>query len=472
MDDKSLAFLTIREQAELLRSGQLSPVKLTEVYLNRIEQFNGQLNSYITVCRDEALAAAREAEREIGAGQYKGSLHGIPIAVKDQMYINGVRTTGGSKIYKDFVPDEDATVVRNLNRAGAILLGTLNTTEFHMGGTINFPFGTPRNPWDVERTPGGSSSGSGSAVASALCSGALGGDTGGSIRGPASFCGVTGLKPTWSRVSRYGVFPLCCSQDCVGPLARSVEDCGIILEQIAGYDQRDPTSSKEPVPNYVVQLDGDLDGVRIGVVEEMMDHEGIEAETRQFVNAGVATLSELGAEVGSISIPLMNETAFIHAAVIDTEAASYHREHLLTRYEDYDYNTRVRLAVGAILPAGLQTLALRVRSAVERQVIEAFDNFDILVGATSQGGAGKIQTESNIHSKEDFLSTLSGRTGGTMAFSMAGAPALSVPCGINSEGLPLGLQIAGRPFEEGLVFKVAHAYQRVTDWHKRRPPVS
>ena len=474
MVDEAVAFLTIKEQGQLLRERQISPVELVELYLDRIQRFDPQLNSYITVCGDAALAVARHAETEISGGQYRGALHGIPIAVKDQMYINGVRTTGGSKVFADFVPDEDATVIANIKAAGGILLGTLNTMEFHMGGTINFPYGTPRNPWNTELTPGGSSSGPGAAVAAGLCSGALGGDTGGSVRGPASLCGINGLRQTWSRVSRCGVIALCWSMDCVGPMARSAEDCALMLQYMAGYDSKDPTTSAEPVPDYTASLGGDLRGIRVGIVEEMVD-EDVEDETRHIVERAAAVLGELGATVGRVSMPLMKHAQMIHSTVVDSEASSYHRERLLTRYEDYDYNTRVRLMVGALVPAGMQALAARGRAAVGQEVIDTLGSFDILVGATSKGGAPKIQTETGIHSKDDALDALfgPGRAGGnTTAYSMAGVPAISIPCGFNSQGLPLGLHLAGRHFEEGLVFKVAHAYQQVTDWHQKRPPVS
>lgn len=473
MADESLAFLAAAEQGRLVRDRKISPVELTELYLRRIERLDGKLRSYITVCGDLALEMARGAEEEIGRGRYRGALHGLPVAVKDQMHIAGVRTTGGSRIYADFVPAEDSTAIARLRRAGVVWLGKLNTMEFHMGYTLDWPYGTPRNPWNLDRSPGGSSSGSGSAVAAALCSASLGEDTGGSIRNPAASCGVTGFKPTWSRVSRQGVFPLAWPMDCMGPLARSVEDCAIVLRDLAGHDPKDPTSSREPVPDYVSQLAGDLRGVRVGVLEEMVD-ENVEPAGRAAVDQAVRLLAHHGAVISRVSIPIARAAQLVHTAVVDPEATSYHRDNLRTRYLDYDFNSRVRMMVGTVLPAGMHTMATRARAAIGAQVLDVLKGVDVLVGATAGGGAGKIQTESNIRSKEEAFDALWGpkRYGLRTIFNMSGGPAISVPCGFNPEGLPLGFHVGGRPFEDGLVLKVAHVYQQATDWHRKRPPMA
>jgi aspartyl-tRNA(Asn)/glutamyl-tRNA(Gln) amidotransferase subunit A len=470
MADDSLAFLSIKAQGELLSSRKVSPVELTQLYLDRISRLNGQLNSYNTVCGEMALAAAHTAEREIHSGRNKGPMHGIPVAVKDQMNIVGVPNTGGSRYFRDFVAEADATVIANLKQNGAILLGTLSSSEFSMGGTTEHLFGTPKNPWDLERTPGGSSSGAGSSVAAGLCSGAVGEDTGGSIRGPASMCGIAGLKPTWSRISRHGVYSLCWAMDCAGPMARSAEDCAIMLRSLAGYDPHDPTSSREPVPDYTSRLTSNLNGVRVGIVEEMVD-DGFDADTRKAVDGAVSVVAELGASVSRVSIPLIKTALGVHTAVVDAEAASYHRGRLLKRYDDYDYNTRLRILVGTLLPSGMHTLATRARAAIGAQVLQVLTTYDVLVGATSMAGAAKLTTGTGVTSKEDALTKLYGRAG-TTAFNMSGSPAISVPCGFNAEGMPLGFHIAGRLFDEATVLRVAHAYQKATDWHTRRPPVS
>lgn len=478
MLDDRYAFLSLVEQARLIRSGELTPVALTELYLDRIRRYDAATRSFITVTADLALDRARQAEREIAAGTYLGPLHGIPFGIKDQMQIDGVRVTGGSRIYQDQVGTRDATVVARLRAAGGVLLGTLNTHEFHMGPTIGFPYGVPRNPWNLERNPGGSSSGSATALAAGLVSAALGGDTGGSIRGPAAACGVVGLKPTWSRVSRDGVFPLGWTLDCVGPMARTAEDTAVLLGVIAGRDARDPTSSHEPVPDYLASLGAatDLAGLRIGVVHEMVSDDITSQAAIDAVHVALDVLRGHGATTVDVSLPLMRETRFVSPALTKPEAASYHRTNLLTRYADFDYNTRVSSMVGAILPAGLASLAQRARVVVARQVTDALQDVDVLVGAGSAGGAVKIVDRPPITSKQEALEKIYGvgKAAGqyTRVYSLAGVPAIAVPCGFDAEGLPLSLHIAGRFFDEATVLKVAHAFQTSTSWHGRTPPIA
>lgn len=478
MLEERIAFLPLTEQARLIRTGKLSPVVLVELYLSRIERYNEKLKSFITVTADQALARAHQAEQEITAGNYLGPLHGIPFAVKDQMLIEGIRVTAGSKIHADHIARRDATVITRLKDAGGVLLGTLNTHEFHMGPTINFPFGTPRNPWNLGRTPGGSSSGSASAVAAGLVSVALGGDTGGSIRAPAAACGVVGLKPTWSRVSRDGVYPLTWSLDCVGPLARTVEDVALMLRVIAGHDPADPTSSCESVPDYasILRQGGDLSGLRIGVVKEMVAPDITSEAARNAVDVALEILKRRGATMVPTSLPLMRETRFISPALTKPEAASYHRKNLLERYLDFDYNTRVMSMVGAILPAGLASLAQRARVVVAQQVLDALKEVDILVGAGSAGGAVPITDRLPICTKEEALEKIYGvgKASGqyTRVFSLAGVPAVAVPCGFDTEGMPLSLHIAGRFFDESTILKVGNAFQQDTDWHGRQPPIT
>jgi aspartyl-tRNA(Asn)/glutamyl-tRNA(Gln) amidotransferase subunit A len=271
MTADDLAFLSLNEQAELIHTGKLSPVTLVEAYLGRIERHNASLKAFTPIEAEAALATAKVAEAEIQAGNQRSALHGIPFAVKDQILIQGVLVTGGSKVLTDHIGQHDATVKARLKEAGAILLGTLNTHEFHMGPTRDFPFGTPINPWNLDRATGGSSSGSAAAVAAGLCTFSLGGDTSGSIRGPAAYCGTVGLKATWSRVSRNGVFPLAWTLDCVGPLTRASRDAALVLQVLAGRDPLDPTSSNEPVADYAAGLTDNLEGIRVGVVEELMN---------------------------------------------------------------------------------------------------------------------------------------------------------------------------------------------------------
>lgn len=472
----SYAFLSLSEQSRLIRSRELSPVALVELYLRRIDRYNDKLKAFITVAAGSAMESARRAEGEIAAGEYRGPLHGIPVAVKDQMQIDGMRVTGGSRIYADHVGTYDATVVARLREAGAVLLGTLNCHEFQVGPTRNFPFGTPRNPWNLERDPGVSSSGSASSLAAGLVSAALGGDTGGSNRGPAAACGVVGLKPTWSRVSRHGVFPFLWTHDCVGPLARTVEDAAHVLAVIAGRDPLDPTTSSEPVPDYLGAMgDSALSGVRVGVVEELVS-DPTSQDAIDAMRAAFGVLAAKGAELIDVSLPLTRETRFVSQALTKPEAVGYHRRNLQERYEEFDYNTRVGFMVGAVLPAGLAGSAQRARVVIARQVTDALKSVDVLVGSCTAGGAPLITQRQPITTKKEALEKIYGEKKGqgqyTRIFSMAGVPAMSVPAGFDRDGMPLGLQIAGRYFDEATVLRVGHAFQLATDWHGRTPPLA
>ena len=307
MELSRLPFLPVSELAGLIESKEVSPVEATQAYLERIESVDSKINSYITVCREEALEAAQEAEGAILKGNYLGPMHGIPIAVKDQIFTKGIRTTAGSTILWDFVPEEDATVITNLREAGAVLLGKLNLSEFARGGNFYHPAGTPRNPWNLDHNPGFSSSGSGAATAAFLCATSLGEDTGGSTRIPAAFCGMVGLRPTWGRVSRYGVLPVSWSMDAVGPISRTAEDCAITLGVIAGYDSKDPYTWQMPVPDYREGLNGDIKGIKVGVLKEGVDADGLHPEIRDAVLKAVDVLEEAGVILEEVSIPLVEQ---------------------------------------------------------------------------------------------------------------------------------------------------------------------
>ena len=278
MDKNELPFIPATELSAMIKSRQVSSLEATEAYLDRIGQIDGKLNSYITVCRDEAMADARRAQEEIASGDYRSPMHGVPVAVKDQVYTRGIRTTGGSAILEDFVPEEDATVIARLKSAGAVMLGKLNMSEFAMGDAFHHPYGRPHNPWDLSRNPGTSSSGSGAATAAFLCATSLGEDTGGSIRGPAAFCGLAGMRPSWGRVSRYGVLGASWSMDAVGPISRTVADCAMTLGVIAGYDPKDPYTWDTPVPDYLARLDGNIGGLKLGVIKERVYTDAVEPE--------------------------------------------------------------------------------------------------------------------------------------------------------------------------------------------------
>ncbi len=471
MDQAQIPFLSATELAGLIRSGDVSPVEAAQAYLDRIEQVDGQLNSYITVTRDEALAQARQAEQDIAAGGYIGPMHGIPVAVKDQFNTQGIRTTNGSTIHRDFIPGEDATVIANLKRSGAVLLGKLNMSEYASGDAFHHPYGRPRNPWDLSRNPGTSSSGSGAATAAFLCSTSLGEDTGGSIRGPASFCGLVGIRPSWGRVSRYGVFGASWSMDTVGPISRTTADCAMTLAAIAGHDPKDPYTWDVPVPDYLAALTGDIRGLRVGVVHERVHAGVVEPDVRDAVVNAIAVLGELGATVQDVEIPLMPHSAAISSCIISADAASLNRRDLEENLEQFDHNNQVRLLMGAILPAQAHQTALKLRQMLRQQILDALNDVDVLVMPTSSIPAPLIPDRAGIGSKQEVLDGYQGRRSYTSPFNLANTPALSINCGFTSEGLPVGLQIAGRPFDETKLFQAAHAYEQATEWHTRRAPI-
>ena len=472
MDKSQLPFLSATELGSLIQSREVSPVEATEAYLERIPRIDGKLNSYITVTTDRALADAKKAEQEIVSGKYRGPMHGVPIAVKDQVYTKGILTTGGSTILKDFVPDEDATVISNLNDAGAVLLGKLNMSEFAMGDAFEHPYGRPHNPWDLSRNAGTSSSGSGAATAAFLCATSLGEDTGGSIRGPASFCGLVGIRPSWGRVSRHGVLGASWSMDQVGPISRTVSDCAITLAAIAGHDPKDGHTWDVPVPDYLASLSGGIQSLKIGVITERVQGPSVDPQVRDLVVKAIAQLGELGAVVSEIEIPLIAQSAAISTAVTYGDVSGVHREGIDNHLKEYDYNLQLRLLTGAILPAQAHQKAVRLRHMLRQQILDALEKVDVLVMPTSSIPASPLPEKAGVESKEAFLEMLGGRRSFTAPFNLASVPALSINCGFTVDDLPVGLQIAGKPFDESMVFRVAYAYEQATDWNTRRPPVS
>ena len=471
MDRRDIPFLSAAELGRLIEGKEVSPVEAVEAYLERIDRLDGKLNSYVTVCREEALQAAREAARDIVQGNYLGPMHGIPTAVKDQFYTRGIRTTAGSTILWDFVPDEDATVVANLKKAGAILLGKLNLSEFALGDSFYHPAGTPHNPWDLERIPGHSSSGSGVATAAFLCATSLGEDTGGSTRIPAAWSGLVGLRPTWGRVSRNGVLPVCWSMDTVGPIARTVEDCAITFQAIAGHDPKDAYSSSTPVPDYRGSLDGDIRGVKVGVIKEKVYSDEVDREIKDAVIEAIGVLGELGASVEEVSIPLIEQAGAISKCLTDMEGAAVHYEWLKTRANEYDHNTRVRLLTAILTPAQVYYKAQKLRALLRQHILETLERVDVLVSPTAPGAAPRIPDAPGIKSQEEAHGRISGVRSFTGPYNIANAPAICLPCGFTSGNLPISLQIGGRPFEDQTLMKVAHAYEQATPWHTRRPPI-
>ena len=474
MSPNEIPYLSATELGGHIANREISPLEAVEAYLARIGEVDTKLNAYITVRADQAREEARQAGEEIARGEYRGPLHGVPVGVKDQIYVKGVRNSDGSKIRDDFVPDFDATVVTNLRRAGAVILGKLNMSEFAMGDPISSYYGAAHNPWDLERNPGTSSTGSGAATAGFLCATSLGEDTGGSIRGPAANCGLVGIRPTWGRVSRYGVDGACWSVDTIGPISRTVTDCAATIGAIAGYDPNDPYTGRVPVPDYQAALTGNIRGLKVGVVKELMDPElGLDSQSREAVEAAIQVLAELGAEVREVSLSLAHQTGAIVRTITHTERVSLRPEWLRERPEDYHVNTRIAFMTGNLIPGQVYYKAQKLRAMVRRQVLDLLDEVDVLVQPTSSGPAGKLDFTTGVASKEEAARALvEGSYRGP--YSLSGAPALSIPCGYTSDGdgaLPLALQIAGRPFAEATVFNVAYAYEQATPWHNRKPPI-
>ncbi len=467
MNKADIPFLSATELSGLIRSKEVSPVEATEAYLDRIDDVDFKFNAYLTVCRDDALRAARKAEQAIARGDYLGPMHGIPVAVKDQMWSKGVRSTGGSRILANFVPEEDATAVANLKSAGAVLLGKHNMTEFAITA-FSHRFRIPRNPWNPDFSPGGSSSGSGAGTAAFLCATSVGEDTGGSLRRPSAWSGLVGMKPGWGRVSRYGVMPGVWSMDTLGPISRRVEDAAITLGAIAGHDPKDPYTWNTPVPDYRSALDGNIGGMRVGVITEEIRSEVVDPEVGAAVVAASGVLGELGASVEEVSLPLTRHMTDISGLLIRVESAAYHQRSIRDRLHDYGHDNRVGLLTGSIVPAQVYYKAQKLRTLLRRQVLEALGKYDVLVLPTSGRTAPRIQqSDRTITDKESAEQLPFMRTS---AFNLVSTPAISVPCGFSAAGMPIGLQIAGRPGAEETVLKVAHAYEQNTPWHTRRPP--
>lgn len=459
-----LTRLTIAEAAPLLRERKLSPVELTEACLARIESVEPKINAFITVTADQARASAKTAADEIARGEYRGPLHGIPVALKDLFSTAGIRTTAGSTILGEHVPAEDSDAAARLKAAGAILLGKLNLHEFAYGATgVNPHYGSCRNPWDTSRITGGSSSGSGASVATGECFAALGTDTGGSIRIPASLCGIVGLKPTFGRVSRRGVIPLSWSLDHAGPFARSVEDAAIVLQAIAGHDPLDASSSPEPVPNYSAGLRDGVKGLRIGVPREFF-FDTVDSEVESAVRKASGVLEGLGASVREVGLPLIAEAPAAVTAIMLPEALAYHRKWMEERPDDYGDDVRYRLELGATFLAVHHVQAQRFREMiVNRWRDEVFDQVDLLAMPATMAPAFPIE-------RSDLSVTFS-LIRNTNPLNLLGVPALSVPCGFTTGGLPIGLQLAASWWEETTVLRAAYAYEQATDWHNKAPPL-
>jgi Asp-tRNA(Asn)/Glu-tRNA(Gln) amidotransferase A subunit family amidase len=468
-----LAFLSAAETATAIRTKQVSPVEVVQAYLARIDRLDGRLHAYITVLREEALAAARQAEQRLVQGGDLGPLFGVPVAVKDQFWTKGILTTNGSRVYRDFVPDDDATVIARLSQAGTILLGKLNLSELAMGGTQQPPYGIPRNPWDLERTPGESSSGSGVALAAHLCATSVGEDTGGSGRGPAACCSAVGLRPTFTRVSRYGMTPMCWFADAAAPMAKTVRDCALVLGAIAGYDPKDPFTSRKPVTDYTAQMGQSLRGLRVGVIRELYEHEDIDPEVKQAIASALQVFRDLGAQVQDISIPLVALAGAIFVGVADTEGAGARDDVLRSRADELDPASRTRLQAAALMPAKVYNRAMKARVLLRQQFMAALQQADILVSATMPSPPPKhTAVTAPFKGAEDVRGRFFFRRAYTGCYALTALPAISIPGGFTADNIPIGLQLGARPFAEATLLQVAHAYEQATPWHTMRAPTA
>ena len=470
MKDDFVVTHSASEMAALIAAKEVSPVEIVSQYLDRIGRLDSRLFSYITVCEEEAMSEARRLETLAMRGEIVGPLHGLPLAVKDQFHTEGVLTTAASTIMKDHVSVEDATTIARAKGAGAILLGKLNMTEFAAGMGDRYKHrGITRNPWDLERDAGGSSSGSGAAIAASLCAISLGEDTGGSIRGPSSLNGVTGIRPTWGLVSRYGIVPFSWSLDTGGPMCRTAEDAGMVLGAIAGFDTKDPLTSHRAVPNYLEEMGDGLKGLRIGILEELTAADYVKPEVHRATAAAVSVLGELGADVEEVSLPLLEQMGAVGAILAESDGATYHRPWLEERPQDYGPTIRRRLLAASLLPGQVVHKAARMRGLFRREWLGLFEKYDAVICPTTPSVAGKIGYVGDVETRERAEQLFGNRKSATFPAALAGTPAMSMPCGFSEDGMPIGLQVMAGHFQESTIVRVGYHYQRQTGWHKRRP---
>jgi aspartyl-tRNA(Asn)/glutamyl-tRNA(Gln) amidotransferase subunit A len=469
MAARELAGLTLAELSERIAAREVSPVEAVDAVLARIEQLDPTLNAYIDVYGDTARAAADAAERAIAADYRVGPLHGIPLALKDNVATRGQRTRAGSRVLADHVPDEDATIAARLRSAGAVLLGKLNMHEFAYGVTTANPhYGAARNPWNTDRTPGGSSGGSGAAVAARMAYGAIGTDTGCSVRLPASFNGITGLRPSIGRVSNHGIVPLAWTLDTAGPMCRTAADCALMLQAIAGYDARDRQTSNVPVPRYDEELGRGLDGLRVGVIADF-SLDGLQRDVEAAMRTALEQLEAGGARTREIAIADLEPSISALLTVDIAEPAAYHTAWLRERPDDYGEDVRALLEVGELYLATHYIQAQRYRTVLHDRFADALRDVDVIVTPTVPFTAPPVgATEVTMESGE-VLDIITAVMRYNALPPLTGMPALSVPCGFSADGLPIGMQVIGRAFDEATVLRAGHGYQQLTDWHRREP---
>lgn len=461
-----LTFVTIAEAGQLLRDRAVSPVELTQAKLDRIAATDGVLNSFVKVLAETALEDARRAEAEIMAGAWRGALHGIPLGLKDIYNTAGVETAGQSAVLLGHIPKEDATTVQLLREAGAVIIGKLTTYEFALGGSsFDLPWPPARNPWDTALDPSGSSSGSAAATAAGLCLGAMGSDTGGSIRGPAAWCGLAGLKPTYGLLSRRGILPLSYSLDHAGPMCWTSEDCALMMQALAAHDPQDPASADPGPIDFSQDLSAGVRGLRIGVVRHFFEEDvDTSAETIAALEASLDALRDAGANVVDVRMAPYEVYNTVGMAISRSEAFAIHEHWLKTRPQKYGAFGRLRLMSGAFIPASDYVNAMRLRSRLIAEYLELMRTCDVLIFPTGSGVADPLGADSMALplKQSSFINRV---------FNVLGGPALSICSGYSTEGLPLSLQVAGRPFEDALVLRVGHMLEAELGSRERRPPI-
>ena len=468
-EPKDLIDMSISEAAEALQTGATSSVALTQATLERIKLTEPTVHAYAAVPEEAALAQAEAADKEIAEGKTRGPLHGIPIGVKDIIYTKGIATECGSKVLEGFVPDFDATVVQKLDEAGAVMIGKTMPHEFAYG--VNEP--PTRSPWELNSYPGGSSTGSGVAVTVRSAFGALGTDTGGSIRIPASINNIVGLKPTYGRISAYGVIPLSWTLDHVGPMTRTVLDNALMLNATAGHDPNDLTSARQKVPDYSAAIDEGVHGMRIGIDRGFVLYPGVIDDVRAATEAVISELAEMGAEIIETSLPEFELTPETLFTVMMAEASTYHRQQLREKGNLYDPATRANLKMGELIPATHYVTGLRARELYRSAMKDLFrsENLDALISPTLPLPTALLTELHQPRKDMDIGETpMVSYIHHTFAANLGGQPALSAPCGFTREGLPIGYQLMGRPFDEATLFRIAYAYEQAHDWHTRQAP--
>jgi aspartyl-tRNA(Asn)/glutamyl-tRNA(Gln) amidotransferase subunit A len=465
-----LCFLSASQLSRLIQKKEVSPIEVIKAHLSRIEHLEPTLNSFITLLPEQAITAARHIENEIQSGRSLGPLQGIPFGLKDLYYVQGVRNTSGSKIFEHFIPNYNSTMAFKLKKAGAILLGKLNLHPLAYGATgENEEYGHMHNPWNPTLIAGGSSGGSGSAVASGQCTFTMGSDTGGSIRIPGALCGVVGFKPTYGRLSRYGLSALAWSQDHPGPMARTVEDCALVMNAVAGHDPNDPTSANLPVPDYTKALTGHIKGLRLGVVKEFFEAP-IESQVKEWVWKAIKKLGELGMIVSEVSWPLFPYSMVIASIIQMAEATTYYSKLIKEKGAQIYPPVRLRLEAGIYISATDYIQAQRARTLFYLQSLKLLQKVDLLAAPTVPVTAFPIGT-SGVKVGGQKVNVISLLTQYTRPFNLNGFPAITLPCGFSDDGLPIGLQLVGRPFDEETILRAAHAYEQATEWHPKRPPI-